>query len=221
MANRLLSECRTRVAGWLDTTISTSGTRWTTAELDVALGGALSRGINEISKHTDMFDLETTGTTSASDGSLSLASVVPLRVKSVGLVVGNYVYEVQAKSGHRRGIEDETARSVIVTYVREYTLPTDPTKALVSVSGVAANSWLAFDDWICALAALDLARKDSEGKRIQAMTALEAQMKRDALSHCSSPAGGDWPRPQSNPMVGNLRWQWKPSTTTLYLVQEF
>lgn len=219
MSTRTLAQARVRVATWLDSTISASGTRWVTTEVTSALGLALSRAMNEISKHTDAFDLETTGTTSASDGSLSISSVVPLRVKKVAVVTGGVTYELPALGISRRGIEDEVARSLLVTYVREYALPSDESHPLVGVTSTGAASWLAFDDWICAMAALDLAHKDSEGKRIASMTALEARCRKDALAHLSSPAGTAWPRAQSSPVVAGLAWQYKPSSTTLYLVR--
>lgn len=226
MANLTLAQARTRVFRLLDDPNGIPGTPTTSrfnpdgafTDVDQALGFAISGCLSRYSKVGDKFDLELTGTSDAADGTLDISSSVPLLVKGVDLVVDNSLYRILPKDPIRRGYADLTARSLRVTYVREYVLPTTTTHPLIGVGATAANSWPAFDEWVCCNAALHLQPNDNDASRVTLSTLL-ARAQADVFERQGVPAGNPWPRTEGWYWYNDLQWQWKPSTSELFFVR--
>lgn len=212
-----LSQARAETRGLLD---NTETTRWTNAQVDSALASALSSCIDGYIAHGgDHFDIETTGTTSATDGSLSLSALRANYIRDVGVTVGNVTTRVQKKDAMRRGYADLVARTLRLVYVPVYLLPVDATHPLVGDGAKPAASWLAFDKCIVAEAAYELAIKDGEQARIDRLERFAKKKHDEAFIHTSNPRSSAWPRPERSAVIEDLQWTWVESTATLYLVR--
>ena len=212
-----LTQARAEVRGLLD---NTETTRWTNAQVDSALGSALSTCFDWYIAHGgDHFDIETTGTTSATDGSLGISSLRPTYIRDVAVIVGNTSTRIPKKDPIRRGYTDLVARTLRVLYVPLYILPVDATHPLVGEGAKPANSWLGFDKAVVSEAALELAIKDGDQKRIGIIERFVERKHKEVLDHPSNPKGSEWPRPERSAVIEDLQWTWAPSTSTLYLVR--
>lgn len=212
-----LSQARAETRGLLD---NTETTRWTNAQVDSALSSALSSCMDGYIAHGgDHFDIETTGTTSATDGSLSLSALRANYIRDVGITVGNVTTRVPKKDTMRRGYADLVARTLRLVYVPVYLLPTDATHPLVGDGAKPAASWLAFDKCIVAEAAYELAIKDGEQARIDRLERFAKKKHDEAFIHTSNPRSSAWPRPERSAVIEDLQWTWVESTATLYLVR--
>lgn len=217
MANMTVTGAQACVADLLD---DAGNTRWSTAQISLGLTACLSKCQQLYQENGgDRFDLETTGTTSATDGSLSISSVVPLLIKDVAAVVGSVTYRLPPKNKIRRGYTDATARSLLVLYAREYALSSTGSDPLVGVGAVAANSWPDFDNWVCAETAALIGSKDLEGARLQFLRGLADGFKETVIARPKIPGGYPWPRKEWSPMNDWIQWQWKPATSTLNTVR--
>lgn len=214
MANLTLAEARTKVGQLLD---DASNVRYSSANVDDALADALNVCLTRYaSEGGDRFDLETTGTTSASTGASSaLTGAAALLIKQVSVVSGSVAYRIPAKNPMRRGYPDLTARDIRILYVREYALPTTTTHPLVGVGATEANSWRAFDRWVCYEAAVQLAIKDQEQARLAVLRSEADRASTAALIRPSTPGGYPVPRPEWSPAYEDLSWQ--AVGTTIYL----
>lgn len=212
-----LSQARAETRGLLD---NTETTRWTNAQVDSALASALSSCIDGYIAHGgDHFDIETTGTTSATDGSLSLSNLHANYIRDVGVTVGNVTTRVQKKDTMRRGYADLVARTLRIVYVPVYVLPVVADHPLVGDGAKPAASWLAFDKCIVAEAAYELAIKDGEQARIDRLERFAKKKHDEAFIHTSNPRSSEWPRPERSAVIEDLQWTWVESTSTLYLVR--
>lgn len=213
-----LAQARAETRGLLD---NTESTRWTNAQVDSALASTMSATCMDhyVNGGGDHFDIETTGTTSATDGSLALSALHPKYIRDVGITSGNVTTRVPKKDPMRRGYADLVARTVRILYSPVYLLPTEATHPLVGDGARPANSWLGFDKWVCAEAALELAIKDGEQARIDRLERFAEKKKRDALIHANIPKSSEWPRSERSAVIEDLQWTWVPSTATLYLVR--
>lgn len=211
-----LAQARTAVSDFLD---DSSNALWSTTQIDTALSSALGRCQDDYAAGGgDRFVAEFSGTSSATDGTLSLSSVLPLRILSVQVLSGSYYTTIRAQQKQDREVLDTNARSVVVHYVREYALPTDSAHPLVGVGATAANSWPAFDHWICARAALQCAIKDNDKR--QGLTALEQDARASVLSRVNVPTTREWPR-ESMHVYSDLRWSWLPGSNQLQLARVY
>ncbi len=212
----ILSGARTAVGELLD---DASNVRWSTAQVDAALSFALALCLTYYKKNgAGRFDLEVTGNTSATTGALSIASSVPLGEPSdVMLVVGNVSYRIEPKQANRRGYIDLTARALRITYMQEYALSTTSSDPLVGVAAVAANSWPAFDNWICVEAAYLCGLKDLEDARLSRLREQADLARAAAVDQRSGPGGYPIPRQEWRYFNEPLRWSWVPSTSTICL----
>lgn len=221
MANMTVADAITATYQLLDEVVTGGeGRRWSSAQVTASMSVALSKCINAYqSAGGDRFDLESTQTTSATDGSVDISSLVPMAIKDVGVITGSVTYRIPAKQKMRRGYTDATARQILILYAREYALSSTTSDPLVGVGAVAANSWPAFDDWVVAQTALDLALKDLEGQRLQWITQRAADSKANVIDRVRIPGGYPWPRREWAPFFDWLAWQWKPSTNKLNTVR--
>jgi hypothetical protein len=222
MSNLTLTQARTRVLRLLDEPNGVTGTSRNNpdgsfADIDLALGFALNGCLSRFCTSNSRFDLEDTGTTSATTGTIDLSAIPRLIVKGVAVTIGNTLCKIPEKQPIRRGYPDFNARAVTVTYVREYAIPTTASHPLVGVGSAAANSFPAFNEWICLCAAIHLMPTDND-QRDRLDIAL-ARTEADVGSRPSTPQSGPWPRMEANRFAFiDLQWQWKPSTGFLYLV---
>lgn len=208
-----LAEARTNAAQLLD---DPNNRRWSTTQIDFALQSSLSRCLQDYQEAGgERFDTEHTGTTSAVDGTLSLATQKPLAIKSFVLEVDDTFIPVRAVLKRDRYRADNEARTIRLIYVRDYELPSTTTHALVGNGATAANTWAAFDHWVVARAALQLAVKDD--KLSQALAVLDDDLKKSCLARPNNPVAMAWPRSVAHGAYGYLRWTWLPSTQTLQM----
>ena len=211
-----VAEAMTKVRQFLDDT-STSVPRWTDAQVTDALADAVSIGVNRYATSGgDRFDLEASVTSSATDGTVSLSSLAPSIVKQVSVTIGTTQYRLRPCDKLRRGIPDYNARTLTVLYVREYEISATTSHPLIGVGSTAANSWRAFDRWICYLAALQLSIKDMESPRMGALKAATDDAEKEALGRATTPRGYEIPRREWVPLYDGIRWQYTtPNTLAL------
>lgn len=212
-----LAEARTFVREYLD---DRAGKRWSTSVVDLALRTALSACVDDYrAEGGDRFD-EDADVTTGSDGTVSLASYDPLDVAAVlADVSGGYV-PIMGGDRYALGQVDQTARDLRVVLVRRYAVPTDPDDLLVGVSTGAARSWPAFDQWVCARAALQLGTTDDD--RRQALRESLAECRRSALSHARAPRVMPWgdaaaSRSPFGSLLGRMRWVYDANARVLSL----
>lgn len=212
-----LTQARAEARGLLD---NTEITRWTNAQTDSALNSALSTCLDRYARDGgDHFDVETTATTSATDGSVQLGGLKPIYVRDIGVTVGNNTSRLKKKDAMRRGYPDLVARTLRVLYVPQYVVPVTEAHPLVGVGATPAASWLGFDKWVCAEAAHELAIKDGEQARIARLELFAERKRMDAIDRRSNPAGNEWPRAERAAATEDLMWSWVPSTATVYLTR--
>lgn len=217
MPNLILSEARTLV---LDHSDDVSGARYnadgTFAKVDIALKSALSRCIADyVGEGGDNFNEETTVSTTSS-GTADLSSLGLIDIRSVLVSSSPSFGKVRPIRRQDRQYVDQVVRSIVVGYVREYALPGNEAHPLVGVTTVAANSWPAFDNWICARAALQLGIKNNELRA--ALVALEADCRASALARVRIPRSAEWPG-AGNPWVMDLGWSYLKTSSTLQMVR--
>lgn len=211
MAGLTLAEARTLVLGHLDD----DNSRWSSTEVDVALKGALSRCLSDYAAvGGERFDEEASGTTSASDGTVSLSSTPPVKIKSVSVLVGDATWPIYPVAKVDKEAPDLNARSVRIMMLRDYALPSTTSHPIVGVGASAANTWHGFDAWICARAALALAIKDAESR--PELRAEEQDLRQSALLRPRIPSARRFPSPEYG-LTRLLRWTWIPSTNQLQL----
>ncbi len=204
-----------------DAPTAVASRRWTDAQVKDALADQLSVCLSRYALDGgDRFDLETTATTDATTGAVSIADVKPLLVKQVSIVVDTVCYRIPPKGPMRRGYADVRERSLRVLYVREYELSSEVSHPLVGVFGTAANSWRGFDLWVCWATAVQLSSKDMEVARQSWISSQAAQAERDAMGRASTPFGYPMPRPEWSPAFESLSWQFgQPGTIYLSRVR--
>lgn len=216
-AQATLAQARKLVREYLD---DRGGVRWDASTVDLALRSALSACLDDYrAEGGDRFD-EDVDVSTASDGTVSLASYDPLDVSAVLVsVTGGFV---ALKGGDRLalGQADQTARDLRVVLTRRRDVPTDPDDLLVGGEVGAARSWPAFDQWVCARAALQLGSTDDD--RRQALRESLAECKRSSLAHARSPRVMSWDttalrRFPFYSLVGRLRWTYDHHARTLAL----
>lgn len=222
MAGLTLAQARTRVLDFLDDSL---GDRYAPGlvdpgsftKVDLALGNALSKCLGDyVRAGGDQFLEETTVTTSSADGTVSLTSLGPIDVRNVLVNFGATIGKVRPIRRQDRSYPDPTSRSVVVSFVREYDLPTTQTHPLVGVGSTAANTWLTFDTWVCARAALDLLVKDNDLR--QTLASLEADQRQSVMDRINLPRSADFPGPLSS-MCDDLRWTYLKTSKSLQLVR--
>lgn len=215
MATMTLAEARVVVANHLDD----DGTRWTSTggtgggnEIDDALKSALSRCLSDYVAAGGERLSETVSTTSDSSGQIDLSTYDPLRVSGVSIQSGSRFYPVSYIDPENVDILETVTRTAKVRLTRNLALPTTSTQPIVGIGATEAGSWDAFDHWICARAARQLAVKDDEA--YQALSRLEEDLGRSCiLSSRVAPAA-------RFPMPGRfysklVRWTWLPRSKTL------
>lgn len=183
-----LADARTIVADHLD---DASNDRWSTTQIDRALAQALSACVDDyLAAGGDRFD-EILDTTSSTAGVVDLSSVDPIVIKGVSMLQGAQYWPIKAVRLEEKNIVDDSARSLQIRYVRKFVLPTTTSHDIVGNGATSANSWIAFDNWICAKAALLCAVKDAEAR--QELRTVEQDIKESCLKHTRVPKSVQFP----------------------------
>lgn len=183
-----LTQARSVVLDFLDDVINA---RWSTSQVDVALAYALSACINDyVAAGGDRFDT-TLATTSTSAGIVDLSSVDPCKIQGVSILLGTRNFPITEVSYEERGLDDGVARSITIRYVKSYVLPTSTGHPLVGAGATAAKSWMAFDHWICAKAALYCSIKDAEAR--PELATLEKDARENAIFTANIPKSLPFP----------------------------
>lgn len=223
MANLTLTQARTRVLRLLDDPNGITGTSrynpdGSFTDVDQALGFALSGCMSRFAPGSDRFDLEETATSSATTGQADLSSIPKLMIKGVAVQQGDQLFKIPEKPPIRRGLIDYNARSLVVTYVRDYAIPTTTSHPLVGVGATAAPSFPSFDEWVCVCAAQHLTPNDNDLR--ERLEMLAGKVEADVAFRPNTPTSGPWPRPEPRRWAFiDVQWQWKPSTSIVYLTR--
>jgi hypothetical protein len=183
-----LATARTVVLDHLD---DAGGDRWNSTQVDTALAYALSQCVDEyISSGGDRFD-ELVDSTSNTSGEVDLSTIDPLRIKGVSFLQGSIYWPIKQYRVEEKNRIDDTARTIQIRYIRKFVLPTNTSHQIVGVGATSGNSWLAFDNWICAKAALFCAVKDAEAR--PELKVLEQDMRGSVMSHTKIPQSVPFP----------------------------
>lgn len=213
MSALTVAEAITRVADLLD---DPGNRRWSTAKITGALKSALSVCVQE---YGDMggtaFDEEATGTTTSS-GALVIASPVISRIKSVQVVTGNRRVILQGCQPRDIEIYDQVARDLSLIINRDWQVSATTTNQLVGADATTGPSWFAFDQWVCAQAALDLGISDNDKR--PGLEAAWARYREAVLTRVPSPRSRTSPLPRSDySFTDNLGWAWDSTSQTVRL----
>lgn len=191
-----LTQAYARVRGFLDDlTTSTSNQRWTDALIDTALRTTSVEALRAACKYgTDLFTISTNFTT-ATDGSVSLTSVKPLKIVRVQIVQGDERYDVtpaRISDVRRHAARVET---IVISYVPSPVFPALPGDPFVFGSGVVDVPEI--EALMCALAASEL--KMLEGSENKGLERRKAELEQRVanlqeqptwISYNASGAGG-------------------------------
>ena len=211
-----LAEARTAVASHLD---DPNNVRWSTADLDRGLATALAACLSDYaSAGGDAFDVEVSA--SSASGVVDLTSSAPLLVRAVQVQDSGGAYWTlrPAMLQDRVEVDSEATRTVKVVVVRDYTLPSTTSHPLVGNGATAAPSWLAFDQWVCAEAALFCGIKDND--RRPGLQALAEKMRANVLGRINTPRSRPLrlPRHARWDLAQALHYVWAPTTSRLTLI---
>lgn len=213
MAALTLTQARTQVLDDLD---DPNGRRFNIAgdfaRVDRALQAALSGCLSDAdAAGCDHFDEEVEVTTSTAG--LATLTVLALAVRGVQVSTGGSFYPVQKAIRRDRQTLDQAARTLKIEFVRDFVLPADPAHPLVGVADVAGPTWRAFDDWVCAEAALRLGIMDND--RRPGLEKLAAQRRASALGRTNNNDGRGMPDDLcDNEWAASLGYIFTPSSTS-------
>lgn len=209
-----LAEARTRVQMYLDD----DGTRWTTAEIDNMLRVAVDQVIREYTAAGgNRFDISASLSSTAA-GLISLASLTPVVVRGLTLVVGSRHFPISETSPEERNVLDDTIRSFMVRYVRSYPFPTNTGHPLIGDgASVAPGSWEGLEHLAMLRAAILLSTKDAEPR--QELVAQE-QVARDLMMvDPPTPKAARFPGP-GHWYSGVFAWVWRPDLQSVQIVRK-
>ena len=212
-----LAQARSLVREYLD---DRGARRWDDAAVDLALRAALSACVDDYrAEGGDRFD-EDVDVSTDSSGTVSLGAYDPLDVSAVLVSVSGGYVPLQGGDRRQLGQADATARDLRVVLCRRVDVPTQAADLLVGSTVGAARSWPAFDQWVCARAALQLGSTDDD--RRQALRESLADCKASSLAHARTPRVMTWDssalrRFPFYSLVGRLRWVYDQHARTLAL----
>lgn len=216
MAATTLADARIIVADHLD---DPNNRRWTTTQIDRALQPAVSTCVSEYADAGGkQFDVETSATTSASTGAVALTSSDPLLIRNVQVLSGERYSPVMPARRIDRTAADKVARTLRCDVVRNYTIPTTASHALVGNGATPAPTWPAFDNWVCAEAALLCGIKDNDMR--PGLEAMAGRFRSAVLARANSGKSRPLPLPRDElAWAYDLGWTWDPTAQTIYLVR--
>lgn len=212
MAGLTVAEAQTRVGDLLD---DPNGVRWSAAKVLLALRPALSTCLMDYAGNGgNAFDEPFTGTTSAT-GTLTLTDPVQ-HIRSVQVVTGNRRIAIRSVSPQDIEMTDVAARALRIVGIREWVVPSTTTNRLVSDDTTTGPSWQAFDQWVCAQAALDLGITDNDKR--PGLEKAWARYRDSAINRVATPRSRAAPLPRSDwSFADDLGWAWDATTQTIQL----
>ena len=158
--------------------------RYSDTAIDEALQASISSCVSDYATAGgDAFDTEVAVTTSTSG--LGTITGHTLLVRTVQVTNGNTMYTLEPQLRSDRRQIDNTARNLLVELVREYQLPTTTSHPLIGSGATTANTWMAFDQWVCASAALLIGITDNDKR--PGLEKLEARGRASALGRDNTP----------------------------------
>lgn len=189
--------------------------RFTAARTTAALKAAISVCVQDASDAgVTAFDESVSATTSTS-GTLVLTPLV-LRIKTVQATVSNRRQTLQGGQPQDIEMSDVTPRDLVVVFNRDWQLSTTETNQLIGLDAVTGPSWQAFDQWVCAQAALDLGVSDNDKR--PGLEAMWTRYRDTVLTRASSPRARPAPLPTSTwGWASRLGWAYNATTQTLQL----
>jgi len=214
MTGMTLSAARSNVRRLLDD--NGQNKRYTDAAIDEALQAAISSCVSDYATGGgDAFDVEVAVTTNSSGLGTITGSVMLLRTVQVTNGSSMYTLEPQQRSDRRQ--LDQTSRNLLVEVVREYQLPTTTTHPLIGEGATTANTWMAFDQWVCSNAALLIGITDNDKR--PGLEKLEARFRASALKRDNNPSSFPLPDSEAYSLGYDGWWQrvgyvYSPSQTS-------
>jgi hypothetical protein len=191
-------------------------------KIDRALKSALSACVDDyVAAGGDRFNEVTSQTTDAATGLVNLASVGIAHIRSVRVDSGTSLNRIDEGDGNASRRPDLTARELELTVVRRFELPQVPDRDDLLVGTVAGNarSWNAFDEWVCARAAMSIAVKSLEAKRLEALAAVLADRAKSVMQAKRTPSSRPWRERSASWLLSDrLRWLWFPHEQELRLI---
>lgn len=212
MAGLTVAEAQTRVADLLD---DPNNTRWSVAKKSAALQAALSACmIDFVASGGTAFDEPVTGTTTTS-GTLTVTDALS-HIRSVQVVQGTRRVAIRSVAPADIELVDTVPRDVRLVAVREWVVPSTTTNLLVSDNAATGPSWHAFDQWVCAQAALDLGITDNDKR--PGLEAAWARYREAAVGRIATPKSRAAPLPRADwSYADDLGWSWDATSQTLTL----
>lgn len=214
MAGMTLAEARTQVLELLDD----DNTRWSSANIDVALSSALNSCLLEYTRNGGDRFTEEIETTTTSGGVLDMSSYNPLSVMGVSIKCGNVWIAIPGIDRSDRFIDDSTARSIRVQFVRTLALPTTTTHPIVGIGATEVNTVPAFDNWVCARAASQLKIKDDEAS--EPLERLEARLRGAIIGMPRIPQARAFPVRRDALLMRPVKWSYSARAQDIYLSLE-
>lgn len=151
MAGLTLAQARTRVANLLD---DPNKVRWSDAVIDISLQAALSQCLSDVvMAGCDVFDQEVSVTTDSTGLASLTGPLLAVRTVQVATAPNNF-YTVAPIVRRERQLLEAAVRNLVVEVVPDFQISTTSTHPLVGAGATAAATWPAFDQWVCAEAAL-------------------------------------------------------------------
>lgn len=193
-----------------------NGDRWSSTQVDRGLSFALSQCVDEyISSGGDRLD-EILSTQSTAAGVVDMSTIDPLDIKGISLLAGTRYWQIKGYRVEEKNIIDDTIRDVQIRYVRKFALPSTTTHKIVGNGATAGNSWDAFDNWICAKAALYCSIKDAESR--EEIKSLAEDMRFSVMSHTKVPTAVPFPtaKPYLSQWIG---WVYHQNAKQIILVK--
>jgi hypothetical protein len=186
MAGLTLAQARARLLDLLD---DPNGVRFNTdtlyTKIDVSLQAALSMCLSEyVTAGGDAFNVEVTATTSAAGLATLTGPLLRICTVQVSSGSGTY-YTVAPLVREDRRILEQSVRSLVIEVVKDYQVPTTSSHPLVGSGVTAAASWQAFDQWVCAEAALLTAVMDND--RRQGLERMRDVFKASVMGRLNTP----------------------------------
>jgi hypothetical protein len=209
-----LAEARAVVSDHLDD----DGTRWATAKVDTGLSAALSACLRDYVDAGKDALAEQVNASSTTAGVLDLSTYKPIKIHSISVKVGTTYYPVRAVDPGQRERDDTTARDCYVYLTRDFALPSNTGHPLVGIGATAAGASHAFDQWVCARAALYLSTKDDDDRAPVAR--MVADLRDTCLKEPIRPSSRMFaPPPRFYTRL--LRWYYNPRTGGLHLCRSW
>lgn len=190
-------------------------------KIDRALRASLEQCLSDYTAGGgDRFD-EDVDVTTDTTGSISLVEYDPIAVRGVQVIpdTTGALFPIEPGALPEAGLPDNQSRNLRIRLVRSFRIKDKPDTSdlLVGLSDGKALSWSAFDEWVCARAALKMGVKDNEMR--ESLLAIGEDLRASVMAQKRIPQNLEWPQQQVRllfrQLAMGLRWGWTPRTRTL------